>query len=70
MQELEEAMYWMKLLIGAGIVEEQLLEALCKEANEIMAILVTCTKKVKTQGAIDRLNFLILQPSLIRRYGF
>jgi four helix bundle protein len=47
MQELEEAMYWMELLIGAGIVEKKLLEALCKEANEIMAILVTCAKKVK-----------------------
>jgi four helix bundle protein len=47
MQELEEAMYWMELLIGARIVEEHLLEALCKEANEIMAILVTCAKKVK-----------------------
>jgi len=41
-------MYWMELLIGAGIVKEQLLEALCDEANVIMAILVTCTKKVKS----------------------
>jgi four helix bundle protein len=48
LQELEEAMYWMELLIGAGIVKEQLLEALRNEANEIMAILVTCTKKVKS----------------------
>ena len=49
LQELEESMYWMELLIEAGIVAETLLSKLLKEADELMAILVTISKNTKAQ---------------------
>ena len=45
MQELEEAMSLDGIIDWRQIVEKILLKALCKEANEIMAI--TCAEKVK-----------------------
>jgi four helix bundle protein len=47
MQELEETIYWMELLTDGGIIKEQQIRDLHSEAHEIMAIFVTCTKKVK-----------------------
>ncbi|MBN1593317.1 MAG: four helix bundle protein, partial [Candidatus Coatesbacteria bacterium] len=39
-QELEESLYWMELLIEAGIVKADLMEELMAEANKLMAILI------------------------------
>lgn len=47
LQELEESIYWMELLIESGIVGEKLLLDLLKEANELIAILVTISKNTK-----------------------
>lgn len=47
LQELEETMYWMELLVEARIVEAHRLNDLQEEANELMAILVTCAKNAK-----------------------
>jgi four helix bundle protein len=41
LQELDESLYWMELLVEGEIVPAPKLEALCKEANELIAILVT-----------------------------
>lgn len=51
MQELEESSYWLELLQGAGIFSIEKLQPLISEADELMAILVTCVKKAKTNAA-------------------
>ena len=49
LQELEETSYWLKLIIDSGIVKEERLVELCKEADELAAILVTSVRTVKTR---------------------
>jgi hypothetical protein len=36
---MDESLYWMELLVEAGIMESKKLESLIKEANELLAIL-------------------------------
>ena len=49
LQELDETTYWLELLVDAGVMSEaQALEAR-KEANELMAILVSSVKTAKTR---------------------
>jgi four helix bundle protein len=47
LQELEETIYWLNLLIDADIVKKDQLTALCQEADELVAILVSSVKTVK-----------------------
>ena len=54
LQELEESLYWMELLIEAGIVPEKKLSDIMLEAGELTAILITCVKKVKTRNKRKR----------------
>ncbi len=49
-QELEETIYWMELLVEAKIVSQKRLNELMNEANELMAILVTCIKNAKQKS--------------------
>ena len=39
-EETDESVYWMELLVEAGITKAELLESLMKEGNEIPAITV------------------------------
>lgn len=39
-EEADESLYWMELLIEAGIVKADLLESLMKEGDELLAITV------------------------------
>ena len=48
-QELEETAYWLELLVDAGIVPGKRLEALRKEADELMAIFVSSAKTAKKE---------------------
>ncbi|OZB78966.1 MAG: four helix bundle protein [Halothiobacillus sp. 13-55-115] len=50
MQELEESSYWLELLVEAEIISAEKLNPLMTEANELMAILVTCAKNAKVGG--------------------
>jgi four helix bundle protein len=50
LQELEETVYWLNLLIDIGIVKEERLTRLCKEADELAAILVASVKTVKKRS--------------------
>ncbi len=50
MQELEESSYWLELLVEASIFPPEKLNPLMVEANELMAILVTCVKKTKASN--------------------
>jgi four helix bundle protein len=46
-QELDETSYWLELLVDSGIVPAGRLEALRKEADELMAIFVTSARTAK-----------------------
>lgn len=54
LQELEESLYWMELLIAAGIVPEKKLSDIMQEAGELTAILITCVKKTKARSRRKR----------------
>jgi four helix bundle protein len=49
MQELEESMYWIELLENSGELKSVPIELLKSEMNQLMAIFVTCVKKVKSK---------------------
>ena len=49
LQELEETLYWLELLAESEIVPTAQLESLMDEANQLIAILVTCVKNAKGQ---------------------
>ncbi|MEX0677320.1 MAG: four helix bundle protein [Pirellulales bacterium] len=53
--ELEEAGYWLELLADSKIVPATRLAELRAEADELIAILVTCTKnaKQKTKSQVE-----------------
>ena len=48
LQELDETAYWLELLAESEIVPAERLGEMRKEADELLAILVTCVKNVKT----------------------
>jgi four helix bundle protein len=50
LQELEETIYWLNLLIDSAIVKKERLSELCKEADELAAILVASVKTVKRRS--------------------
>ena len=47
LQELDETDYWLDLLVKSGVVSEQKVESLVKEANELIAIFVTIVTNLK-----------------------
>jgi four helix bundle protein len=47
-EEADECLYWMELLIEAGIIPEERLTDLMREANELIAILITSAKTART----------------------
>ena len=47
LQELDESTYWLELLVEYDLVPSRKLAPLQREANELIAILVTCVKNVK-----------------------
>lgn len=47
LQELEETCYWLELLTEANIVSFDCLGQITKDADELMAILITCAKNAK-----------------------
>jgi four helix bundle protein len=49
LQELEETSYWIELLIGAEILPESRLAPLLQEIDELIAIFVTCVKRIKAR---------------------
>ena len=49
LQELEETVYWLEILVDAGIVKADRMKELLAEANELIAILVTSAKTLKTR---------------------
>jgi len=48
-QELDESIYWLELLSAANLIPNNIFAALNKEAQELIAILVTIIKNVKAK---------------------
>jgi four helix bundle protein len=54
LQELDETQYWLELIGEAKILSAERLESLHREAEELIAILVTIAKSVKMRGRSRR----------------
>jgi four helix bundle protein len=54
LQELDESIYWMELLVEAGIVASDRLADLLTEANELTAIFVASAKTARKRLNADR----------------
>jgi four helix bundle protein len=50
LQELEETHYWLELLTELRNVDAEKIEELLKETNELIAIFITISKKVKSKS--------------------
>jgi four helix bundle protein len=50
LKELDETCYWLELLIEAEIISMDRLAPLLEECNQLIAILTTISKKVKSYG--------------------
>ena len=48
-QELDESELWLELLSDSGVIKPRLIQPLRDETNELIAIFVTMTKKVKAR---------------------
>ena len=46
-EEADESVYWMELLVEAGIMRQSLLSGLMDEANQLVAIIVSSIKTLK-----------------------
>ena len=48
-EECDESLYWMELMIDAGIVKQALLAELIKEGNEILSLVVASRKTARSK---------------------
>jgi four helix bundle protein len=46
-EEADESVYWLELLIACGLVREELLQELLREANEIVAMVVASIRTAR-----------------------
>ncbi len=53
-EESDESLYWMELLIEAGIVKPELLGPLMQEADELLAITVTSINTARKRMRSDK----------------
>ena len=49
-EEADETMYWMELIIEAGLMSEKQISGLYGEVNEILAIIVSSIKTARKQS--------------------
>ena len=49
-EEIDESLYWMEMLVEAGLIGQQRLAALMNEANEIASIVVAAIKTTKSRS--------------------
>ncbi len=47
-EECDESMYWMEMMIKSGAIKEQILEPLLKEANELLALVVSSIRTARS----------------------
>jgi len=56
LQELEETAYWMELIVKSELLPESRLAPLRDETSQLIAIFVTCVKKLKGRSNPDSLS--------------
>ncbi|MBA2645892.1 MAG: four helix bundle protein [Pyrinomonadaceae bacterium] len=54
LQELEETIYWLELIVEAGIFSDERVKSLHDEADELTAMFVTMVKNVKTRSGVRK----------------
>lgn len=54
LQELDQTSYWLELLGDSELVARSRLDSLCRETEELLAILVTIAKRVKSKEKLKR----------------
>lgn len=54
LQELNETSYWMELLIETQLVKKELIDPLLDETRQLIAIMVSIVKKVKSRTSTNR----------------
>jgi four helix bundle protein len=54
LQELDETAYWLELLADSGLVAKTRLNSLQQETEELLAILVTIAKRVKSKEKLKK----------------
>ena len=50
-EEADESLFWMELLVEAGLVDQKRLEDLMKEADELIAIVVSSINTAKKKAS-------------------
>ncbi len=55
-EEADESLYWMELLIEAGLVPEKRLKNLMREGDEILAMTVSSIKTLRSRKVARRSN--------------
>ena len=70
-EESDESLYWLELVRETELIKPELLSAIIKEANELVAIVLTSRKTAKTQGrstnrqsTIDNRQFKVVRSTL------
>ena len=48
LQELEETVYWLEIIVDSKMLGAKLLSPLQREAEELIAIFVTCIRKLRS----------------------
>ena len=51
---MDEASYWMELIVESGIFGEDRMNEIMEEADELTAILVTCVKNAKARNKVGK----------------
>ena len=52
-EEGDECMFWLEIIVESGLMRKDLVEPLLKEANEIVAIIVSSKKTIKSNNKIN-----------------
>ena len=47
LEELEETVYWLEMLVDSGIIKIEQMAELIKEADELIAVLVSSAKTIE-----------------------
>ena len=68
-EEADEAMFWLELIKEMNILKESMVDALLKESNEIIAIIVSSIKTVKRKNPKSKIQNPISTLLLLRFYG-
>jgi four helix bundle protein len=58
LQELEESIYWMELIEESSTINQEVITPLIQEADELIAIFITCVKNVKAKRKAKMRNIV------------